>query len=167
MRLLTGGEDVGRRLREEVAVDGRRESRQTGASRRPPSICVGRHRAQRRERSSPPTVCGELDARLASASASGTGGSVGAISAPLSPIAPAIRPFDSGDAICALTEIDPADSPAIVTFFGIAAERRDVLLHPAQRRGLVEQRRSCPTRDAATPSSARDGRRSRTRPGGS
>ena len=43
---------------------------------------------------------------------------VGSIIAPLSPIAPAIRPFDSGDAISALTEIDPADSPAIVTFFG-------------------------------------------------
>ena len=43
---------------------------------------------------------------------------VGSIIAPLSPMAPAIRPFDSGDAISALTEIDPADSPAIVTFFG-------------------------------------------------
>ena len=43
---------------------------------------------------------------------------VGSIIAPLSPMAPAINPFDSGDAISAQTEIDPADSPAIVTFFG-------------------------------------------------
>ena len=38
--------------------------------------------------------------------------------APLSPIAPAIRPLESGDAISALTEIDPADSPATVTRSG-------------------------------------------------
>ena len=38
--------------------------------------------------------------------------------APLSPIAPAIKSFESGDAMIALTEIDPADSPAIVTFAG-------------------------------------------------
>ena len=40
------------------------------------------------------------------------------MAAPLSQMAPAIRPFDSGEAMCALTEIDPADSPAIVTRFG-------------------------------------------------
>lgn len=55
---------------------------------------------------------------MASAFASGTGGRVGAISAPLSPMAPAIRSFESGEAISALTAIDPADSPAIVTFRG-------------------------------------------------
>ena len=52
-----------------------------------------------------------------SASASGRGGRL-AIAAPLSQIAPAIRPFESGDAISALTEIDPADSPAMVTRAG-------------------------------------------------
>jgi hypothetical protein len=52
-----------------------------------------------------------------SASASGRGGRL-AIAAPLSQMAPAIRSFESGDAISALTEIDPADSPAIVTRFG-------------------------------------------------
>ena len=52
-----------------------------------------------------------------SASESGTGGRV-PISEPLSPMAPAIRSFDNGDAIWALTEIDPADSPAIVTLSG-------------------------------------------------
>ena len=31
---------------------------------------------------------------------------------------PAIRSFDRGDTTCALTEIEPADSPAIVTRFG-------------------------------------------------
>ena len=64
-----------------------------------------------------PTLAANL-APSSSACASGTGGSVGAISAPLSPIAPAMRFFESGDAICALTAIDPADSPAMVTFFG-------------------------------------------------
>src|SRR5262249_18621950 len=52
-----------------------------------------------------------------SASARGTADSAPMID-PLSPIAPAIKSFDKGDAICALTEIDPADSPAIVTLFG-------------------------------------------------
>ena len=33
----------------------------------------------------------------------------------------------------------PADSPAMVTLRGIAAERGDVALHPAQRLDLVEQ----------------------------
>ena len=37
---------------------------------------------------------------------------------PLSPIAPAIKFFDKGEAIWALTETEPADSPAMVTFFG-------------------------------------------------
>ncbi len=53
-----------------------------------------------------------------SASCSGTGENVGLIAAPLSPMAPAISPLESGDAISALTEIDPADSPAIVTLRG-------------------------------------------------
>jgi len=52
-----------------------------------------------------------------SVSASGFGGRV-AMRAPLSPIAPAIIFFESGEAISALTEIDPADSPATVTCFG-------------------------------------------------
>ena len=38
--------------------------------------------------------------------------------APLSPIARANSPLASGEAICALTENDPADSPAIVTCAG-------------------------------------------------
>ena len=37
---------------------------------------------------------------------------------PLSPIAPRKNPLASGDAMSALTESDPADSPAIVTFSG-------------------------------------------------
>ena len=40
------------------------------------------------------------------------------IIAPLSPIAPAISPFASGEAMIALTDTDPADSPAIVTLDG-------------------------------------------------
>ena len=40
------------------------------------------------------------------------------ISDPLSMMAPAIRSFESGEATWALTEIEPADSPAIVTLFG-------------------------------------------------
>ena len=73
-----------------------------------------------------------------SASASGWGGRLEII-APLSPIAPAIRPFESGEAISALTEIDPADSPAIGDALRIAAECRDVLLHPLEGGLLVEQ----------------------------
>ncbi len=34
---------------------------------------------------------------------------------PLSPMAPAIRFLESGEAICALTDAEPADSPATVT----------------------------------------------------
>ena len=37
---------------------------------------------------------------------------------PLSPIAPAIKFFERGDAINALTETEPADSPAMVIFLG-------------------------------------------------
>ena len=49
-----------------------------------------------------------------SACSSGTARNVPRIE-PLSPIAPAIKPFDKGEAIWALTETEPADSPAIVT----------------------------------------------------
>ena len=52
---------------------------------------------------------------FASPCASGTGARVGSICAPLSPMAPAISPRESGDAMSALTAIEPADSPAIVT----------------------------------------------------
>ena len=52
-----------------------------------------------------------------SASAKGTARKVPNIE-PLSPIAPAIKFFDKGEAIWALTETEPADSPAIVTFLG-------------------------------------------------
>jgi hypothetical protein len=52
-----------------------------------------------------------------SASASGRGGKL-AIAAPLSQIAPAIRCLESGEAINALTETDPADSPLMVIRFG-------------------------------------------------
>ena len=52
-----------------------------------------------------------------SASDKGSGGSVPNME-PLSPIAPAIKFLDKGETICALTETDPADSPAIVTRFG-------------------------------------------------
>ena len=62
-------------------------------------------------------------------------------SRPLSPIAPAIRPLESGDAISALTAIDPADSPLPDRDpLGVATERRrDILLHPPQGGRLVEQ----------------------------
>ena len=53
-----------------------------------------------------------------SASCSGTGENVGLIAAPLADGAGDQPLLDSGDAICALTEIDPADSPAMVTFCG-------------------------------------------------
>ena len=43
---------------------------------------------------------------------------VGKIPAPLSPMAPAIKEDESGEVICALTETEPADSPAMVTFAG-------------------------------------------------
>src|SRR5258705_13944992 len=46
------------------------------------------------------------------------GGVNSCIGAPLSPIAPAISPRDKGDAISALTQIDPADSPPIVIWLG-------------------------------------------------
>src|SRR5512140_1321387 len=49
-----------------------------------------------------------------SASAKGFAACVAMID-PLSPMAPAIHLRESGEAICALTEIEPADSPAIVT----------------------------------------------------
>src|SRR5262245_43942390 len=55
---------------------------------------------------------------VASALSRDTGARVGLMSAPDSPIAPAMRFLERGDAICALTEVEPADSPAMVTRFG-------------------------------------------------
>ena len=52
--------------------------------------------------------------------ANGTGANVGLILPPLSPIAPAIKFLDNGEAICALTAIEPADSPAMVTLSDVA-----------------------------------------------
>ncbi len=52
-----------------------------------------------------------------SASLSGIAGSV-PNTEPLSPMAPAIKFLDKGDAICALTDAEPADSPAMVTRAG-------------------------------------------------
>src|ERR1700733_441627 len=52
-----------------------------------------------------------------SAAARGTGGCM-PNNEPLSPIAWAKRAFDKGEAICALTEKEPADSPAMVTLAG-------------------------------------------------
>src|SRR5688572_10493408 len=45
-----------------------------------------------------------------SVSANEGGGGV-LMNVPLSPMAPAIRSLDKGDAICALTDTEPADSP--------------------------------------------------------
>ena len=60
-------------------------------------------------------------------------------SAPLSPIARANSPLASGEARSALTAIEPADSPAIVTARAIAAEDGDVALDPLQRGDEIEQ----------------------------
>ena len=38
-----------------------------------------------------------------------------------------------------LTEMPPADSPKMVTFFGIAAERGNVFLHPLETGDLIQQ----------------------------
>ena len=70
-----------------------------------------------------------------SASASGTAGNVGVIIAPLSPIAPAISPFASGEAMIALTDTDPADSPAIVTLDG-SPPKEAMLLRTQTSSGL-------------------------------
>ena len=57
--------------------------------------------------------------RIAIAGESAGSISVSALMAsPLSPMAPAIRFLESGDAMSALTEIEPADSPAMVTRLG-------------------------------------------------
>ena len=49
------------------------------------------------------------------------------------------NPLASGEAISALAASEPADSPAIVTLAGIAAEGGDVALHPSERRDKIEQ----------------------------
>jgi hypothetical protein len=46
------------------------------------------------------------------------GGDIWPSKEPLSPMAPAIRPLACGLIICALTENEPADSPAMVTRAG-------------------------------------------------
>ena len=46
---------------------------------------------------------------------------------PLSQIARWYKPLASGDALRMLTDSPPADSPKMVTQFGIAAELRDVV----------------------------------------
>lgn len=43
---------------------------------------------------------------------------------PLSPIAYLNNPFDKGEAICALTDIEPADCPAMVTLAGSPPKAR-------------------------------------------
>ena len=58
---------------------------------------------------------------------------------PLWAIARANSPFASGERIRSATEIAPADWPKIVTCCRVAAEGRDVVLHPLQRRDLIEQ----------------------------
>ncbi len=57
---------------------------------------------------------------------------------PLSPIAPANRFFDNGDAICAETDMDPADSPGSLPLW-ITPESRDILVHPFESRVLIQQ----------------------------
>ena len=74
-----------------------------------------------------------------SARASGTGESV-PITEPLSPMAPAIRSLDRGEAICALTEMEPADSPAIVTRRG--SPPKAAMLSCTQRRAALWSRRA-------------------------
>jgi hypothetical protein len=78
------------------------------------SCCAGMARSAARE--SAPAAAANFSP-FCSASASGRGGKL-AIAAPLSQIAPAIKSLESGEAISALTEIEPADSPAMVTRFG-------------------------------------------------
>ena len=55
-------------------------------------------------------------------------------------MAPAIRSLESGEAICALTAIDPADSPAIVTRCGSPPKAAMFFCDPLQRGVLIEQR---------------------------
>ncbi len=69
-----------------------------------------------------------------SACARGTGGSV-PITEPLSPMAPAIRSLDRGEAIWALTETEPADSPAMVTRRG--SPPKAAMLSRTQRRAAL------------------------------
>ena len=77
---------------------------------------------------------------VASAWASKAGARTGeANNAPLSPITPANNPLASGEAISALAANDPADSPVIRDLGRVAAERRDVALHPSKRRNKVEK----------------------------
>ena len=57
-------------------------------------------------------------ALVCSVSTCGLSGIVGPKNAPLSPIARWNRPLESEDAMSALTESDPADSPKIVTLSG-------------------------------------------------
>ena len=48
-------------------------------------------------------------------------------------------PAEPGATRWSHTDMPPADSPAMVTLSGIAAEVGDVVAHPAQRRLLVGQ----------------------------
>lgn len=50
-----------------------------------------------------------------------------------------IRFLDSGEAISALTETDPADSPAMVNSLRVTAKGSDILLHPTQSRRLIQE----------------------------
>ena len=72
---------------------------------------------------------------LCSAVSSDTGMNVGLIMAPLSPIAAANKFLDNGVAIWAKTEIDPADSPAMVTLDGSPPKAKMFLL--TQRNAAV------------------------------
>ena len=59
--------------------------------------------------------------------------------APLSPIAPAIEAPERGEAMSALTESDPADSPAMVTRFG--SPPKAAMFCCTQRRAATWSRR--------------------------
>ena len=59
--------------------------------------------------------------------------------APLSPIAFWNRPFASGEAICALTENDPALSPKMVTLPGSPPNAAMLSCTQCKRGELIEQ----------------------------
>ena len=140
MRLLAAPKICTRRFREEVAVDRGREPRDARSFAAASRICAAGI-ARSAASVSAPTTGGELRAPASSPCASGTGGQRRQRSTRRSRRSRRRSgPFDSGDAICALTAIEPADSPAIVTFRGSPPNAAMFFVHPLQRGVLIEQR---------------------------
>jgi hypothetical protein len=120
MGLVAGGVDVGDGVGEEVAVEVGPEARWGWRGLRGCGVedVVGGELAEAGEGGGVEGGLGEGDVALLDGFARRGGETWAGEAPPLSPIALAKRPRARGEAIWALTEMEPADSPKMVTLSG-------------------------------------------------